>query len=48
MLWKVLFLMLIMKVTLNEEDTENFKKLYKMLDDIDDVTEIYHNVDIEM
>ncbi len=36
------------KVTLNEEDSENFKKLYKMLDDIDDVTEIYHNVDIEM
>ncbi len=36
------------KITLNEEDTETFKKLYNMLDAIDDVTEIYHNVDIEL
>ncbi len=31
-------------VTLNEEDLETFDKLYKMLDEIEDVTEIYHNV----
>ena len=30
------------------EDAETFKKLYNMLDEIDDVTEIYHNVDIEL
>ncbi len=36
------------KVTLNEEDAETFKKLYNMLDVIDDVTEIYHNVDIDL
>lgn len=36
------------KVTLSEEDLELFKKLYTMLDDIDDVTEIYHNVDIDL
>ncbi len=36
------------KITLNEEDSETFKKLYNMLDAIDDVTEIYHNVDIEL
>ncbi len=36
------------KVTLNEEDTETFKKLYNMLDSIDDVTEIYYNVDIDL
>ena len=35
------------KVTLNEEDLEVFKKLYNMLDAVDDVTEIYHNVDNE-
>lgn len=32
------------KVLLNEEELEVFKKLYNMLDNIDDVTEIYHNV----
>ena len=32
------------KVVLNEEDLEIFKKLYNILDAIDDVTEIYHNV----
>ena len=33
------------KTTLEGEDLEVFKKLYTMIDDIDDVTEIYHNVD---
>ena len=32
------------KVDLNEEDLETFDKLYKMLDEIEDVTDIYHNV----
>lgn len=32
------------KVELNAEDLEIFDKLYKMLDEIEDVTEIYHNV----
>ena len=36
------------KTTLDGEDLEVFKKLYTMLDDIDDVTEIYHNVDIDL
>lgn len=36
------------KTTLDGEDAEVFKKLYNMLDAIDDVTEIYHNVDIEL
>lgn len=36
------------KTTLEGEDAEVFKKLYNMLDAIDDVTEIYHNVDIEL
>ena len=31
-------------VDLNSEDLELFDKLYKLLDDIEDVTEIYHNV----
>lgn len=31
-------------VTLNEEDQEVYDKLYKMLDEIDDVTDIYTNV----
>ncbi len=35
------------KITLDGEDLENFKKLYNMLDAIDDVTEIYHNVNME-
>ncbi len=34
------------KVTLNEEDMDTFQKLYKMLDEIDDVTDIYHNVEM--
>ena len=32
------------KVELNAEDMEVFDKLYHMLDEIDDVTAIYHNV----
>ena len=32
------------KTTLEGEDLETFKKLYNMIDAIDDVTEIYHNV----
>ena len=36
------------KTTLEGEDKEVFEKLYKMLDDIDDVTEIYHNVNIDL
>ena len=36
------------KTTLDGEDLEVFKKLYNMLDNIDDVTEIYHNVSNEI
>lgn len=36
------------KTTLDGEDLELFRKLYKLLDDVDDVTEIYHNVDNEI
>lgn len=32
------------KITLEGEDLETFNKLYKMLDDIEDVSEIYTNV----
>jgi YebC/PmpR family DNA-binding regulatory protein len=35
------------KVTLTGEDLEKFKLLYKMLDDIEDVSEIYHNVNLD-
>jgi len=35
------------KTTLVGEDKEVFQKLYNMLDNIDDVTEIYHNVNID-
>lgn len=34
------------KVTLSDEDKEIFNKLYNMLDDIDDVTQIYTNVEL--
>ena len=34
------------KITLDGEDLETFQKLYKMLDEIDDVTHIYHNVNL--
>ncbi len=33
------------RITLEGEDLETFKKLYSMLDEIDDVTEIYTNVE---
>ncbi len=33
-------------ITLEGEDLENFNKLYNMLDEIDDVTNIYHNVNL--
>lgn len=33
------------KTTLEGEDLETFKKLYNMIDSIDDVVEIYHNVE---
>lgn len=36
------------KTTLEGEDKEIFLKLYNMLDNIDDVTEIYHNVNIDL
>ena len=36
------------KTTLEGEDKEVFTKLYNMLDAIDDVTEIYHNVNIDL
>jgi len=36
------------KTELIGEDKEVFEKLYNMLDDIDDVTEIYHNVNIDL
>ena len=32
------------EVELNEEDKMLFERLYNLLDDIDDVTDIYHNV----
>ena len=34
------------KITLDGEDLETFQKLYKMLDEIDDVTDNYHNVNL--
>ncbi|MCI8394399.1 MAG: YebC/PmpR family DNA-binding transcriptional regulator [Bacilli bacterium] len=36
------------KVKLEEEDLETFQKLYKMLDEIEDVTEIFHNVELDL
>ncbi len=35
------------KVTLEGEDKEIFERLYNLLDEIEDVTEIYHNVNME-
>ena len=35
------------KVTLTEEDLEQFNRLYSMLEAIDDVTDIYHNVNLD-
>lgn len=34
-------------ITLEGEDLENFNKLYDLLDSIDDVTDIYHNVKLD-
>lgn len=34
-------------VELNDEDMELFNRLYSLLDNIDDVTDIYHNVKID-
>ena len=36
------------KTSLEGEDKDIFIKLYNMLDEIDDVTEIYHNVNIDL
>lgn len=33
-------------VTLSSEDLEAFNKLYGLLDDIEDVTDVYHNVEL--
>lgn len=35
------------KITLEGEDLEIFNRLYSLLDEIDDVTEIYHNVNMD-
>ena len=35
------------KVTLTGEDLEQFNRLYSLLEDIDDVTDIYHNVNLD-
>ena len=35
------------KITLEGEEKELFEKLYNMLDEIEDVTDIYHNVELD-
>ncbi len=35
------------KVTLSNEEMEDFQKLMRILDDVEDVTNVYHNVNIE-
>ncbi len=35
------------KITLEGEDLEIFNRLYNLLDEIEDVTEIYHNVNLD-
>lgn len=35
------------EVSLNEEDLKDFQRLYNMLDEIEDVTSIYHNVKLD-
>ncbi len=35
------------ETVLEGEDLENFQKLYRLLDEIDDVTSIYHNVKLD-
>ena len=34
------------KITLNDEDTEKVMSLIEALEDIDDVSDVYHNLDI--
>ena len=34
------------KVTLEGEDLELFNRLYNLLDEVEDVTDIYHNVNL--
>ena len=34
------------KITLNDEDKELFLRLYNLLEEIEDVTDIYHNVEL--
>ena len=34
------------KLTLDGEDKENFDKLLNMLDDVEDVQKVYHNVNL--
>ena len=34
------------KITIEGEDRELFERLLSMLDDIDDVTDVYHNVEL--
>ena len=34
------------KVTLQGEDLETFNKVLAMLDDVEDVQEVYHNVEL--
>jgi YebC/PmpR family DNA-binding regulatory protein len=35
------------KVTLNNEELEDFQKLMRILDEVEDVTNIYHNVNLD-
>ena len=35
------------KVTLEGEDKETFEKMLNMLDEVEDVQNVYHNVNIE-
>lgn len=35
------------KVTLNNEELEEFQKLLRLLEDVEDVTNIYHNVNLD-
>ena len=36
-----------LKVTLEGEDLETFNRLLTMLENIEDVTEVYHNVNLD-
>ena len=35
------------EVTLSEEDKAKFERMLEMLDDCEDVQQVYHNVDLE-